>query len=278
MQIAAIYGYTITKAIDLGLARIEPILTTQDDIVASARDLQTFHLTAYVIGDDLSSKFIFNLSAVLSFIERMDVHVTDPTFNDEFNQAEWPLKIEARYRHNGGGAKIHLDSLCPDSRATFIRLALARLTDLEECERTGFDKLFHKYVEAGRQRRPFIEVMWFLLFSGLEDYSRRQQGDFGTNVTAAIANTLQDLGFAICENNAKVLARSVTTYTQLRNGLFHNGKHEVDVNINNKLVTLRLSDYLFHLDQLIALAILRIIGFDDGHINWESWFDGQPFK
>jgi hypothetical protein len=278
MQIAAIYGYAISKAIDLGPARIEPIPMAQADLWALAQDLQTFHLTAYVIGDDLPSKFIFNLSAVLSFIERMDVHVADPIFRDEFNQAEWPMQTEARFRHKGGGAKLPMDSLFPDSRATFIRLALARLTDLEECEKSGFDKLFHKYVEAGRQRRPFIEVMWFLLFSGLEDYSRRQQNDYGPNVTAPIANTLKDLGFAICENNAKVLARSVATYTQLRNALFHNGRHEVEVNVNNKVVTLRLSDYLFHLDQLVALAILRIVGFDDGHINWDSWFDRQPFK
>jgi hypothetical protein len=278
MQVSAIYGYTITRSIDLGHARIEPIPTQPEDPETMARDLQVFHLTAYVIGDNLSPQFIFKLSAILSFIERMDVQISDPILRDAFNLADWSLQTEARYRHSGGGAKIPLDSMFPDSRAKFIRLALAELSDSQRCEETGFDKLFHKYVEAGRQRRPFIEVMWFLLFSGLEDYSRRQQNNYENNVAAPIAKTLQGMGFKVCENNAKVLARSIATYVQLRNSLFHNGRHEVDVNVNNNIVTLRLADYIFHLDQLVAMTILKILGFDDGHVNWDGWFDRQPFK
>ena len=70
----------------------------------------------------------------------------------------------------------------------------------------------------------------------------------------------------------------MSTYMHLRNALFHDGAREKVVNVNGATVTLEMARYLFNFEQLVALAILKAIKFDDGHIDWDSWIDRMPFK
>jgi hypothetical protein len=74
------------------------------------------------------------------------------------------------------------------------------------------------------------------------------------------------------------LRRAVSTYTHLRNSLFHNSRFETRINVNGVQVEIRIVDYLFPLLQLVTLVVLKAVEFDDGHINWNSWIDRQPFK
>ena len=74
------------------------------------------------------------------------------------------------------------------------------------------------------------------------------------------------------------LARAISTYTHLRNALFHNSQLVANVDINGTSVELKLTDYLFHLGHLVSLVVLKAVNFDDGHINWNGWIDRQPFK
>ncbi|MFD2270572.1 hypothetical protein ACFS07_04035 [Undibacterium arcticum] len=74
------------------------------------------------------------------------------------------------------------------------------------------------------------------------------------------------------------LHRSISTYTRLRNALFHNSEFVVKVLVGGQQIELRLFDYLFNFSQLVSLVVLKAVDFDDGHINWNSWIDRQPFK
>lgn len=275
-----VYGYNITREIDLPGLRIVP---TDDDYIRvkdAARDLNEFRLTAIAYLDQANDGFVFELEAVLSFIEHLEVLVTSPVLCGESDLTDqFPASIAAHKRHNGGGAMLMADAFFPESRKDFIAKALDRLGDQTFCESTQFRILFFKCVETFRQRKQFLDTSYFFLFSGLESYSRAATNDRASNnVSVPICAALTQLGFDVSQDCPDELVRAVSTYAQLRNALFHNSELETEVNINGNLVRLKVIDYIFHISQLVALSVLKIVGFDDGHINWSSWVDRQPFK
>jgi hypothetical protein len=75
---AAVYGYAITKPINLPTATIEPVILDFQESNLRARDQSAFRLTAIVRGENLKPKLLFNLDAVLAFVERLDVLIADP--------------------------------------------------------------------------------------------------------------------------------------------------------------------------------------------------------
>lgn len=274
-----VYGYNITKEINLpGLC----IVPTDDDyhrVKKLALDPSKFHLTAIAYLEQPSSDLVFDLEAVLSFIEHLDVLVTSPVqCGDGDSIQQFPAQLVTHKRHNGGEAMLMADAFLPESRELFIGKALDRLGDKEFCDKTQFRVLFFKCVETFRQSKQFLDTSYFFLFSGLESYSRAITNDRTTkNVSVPICAALKKLGFDVDADRPHELERAVSTYAHLRNALFHNSELETEVRINENPVRLRVADYMFHLSQLVALSILKIVDFDDGHINWNSWVDRHPF-
>jgi hypothetical protein len=275
-QTCAVYGYAITKPIDLLGARLEPVMTDSNEAHKHARDQSRFNLTATLVGPHLEPLFLFNLEAVLSFVERLDVLITEPSSG---GQTTFPTTLASHSRNSGGGKTILEDTVSPDSRADFVGRVMERLADKTFCERTGFNIFFFKYVEAFRQRKPFLEVTWFLLYSGLEAFARSELNDpSNKNSSVPISRLLKSYGFRVFQENPRDLVRSVSTYMHLRNALFHQGVHETLVKMNGSQVHLEMTRFLFNFEQLVALTILKVVGFDDHHVNWDSWVDRQPFK
>lgn len=275
----AIYGY------ECSMPEIFPdfeiIPRTRDHIQARtwARDKTTYNLMAVVVGDTLSDDFAFKLEAVLSFIEHLDVIVTSPEFIEESDLFDaFPHTLPTHGRHDGGGATLMSDYIVKFSRPDFIKKCLSRLRDKVFCDETKFGDLLFKKVETFRQRRPLLEVSYFLLYSGLEAHARAAAQDKSRNASEPIYKLLNALEFDISIDRVSDLKRSVSTYTHLRNALFHNGEVEAVVKISGKFKKLRIIDYFFHLSQLTSLVVMKAVEFDDGHINWDSWIDRKPFK
>lgn len=278
--ICGIYGYQITRPIDLPGLRIEPRTRDYQQAKQWASDLNTYQLTAVLKGASISDDLLFNLEAVLSFVEHLDVLISSPielTETDPF--AQLAPSITTHRRNSGGGAIIGEDTFFHSSRSMFVSQALDRLQDRAFCEQTQFKVLFFKCVETFRQRKPFIEVTYFLLYSGLESYARSVVSDRSNrNSSVPISRVLNGHGFDVQIERPHDLQRAVSTYTHLRNALFHNSEFTATVNVNGTLVELKLLDYLFNISQLVALVVLKAVDFDDGHINWNSWIDRQSFK
>lgn len=277
--VCGIYGYQITCPIDLPGLRIEPRSTNYQQVKRWARDLDCYHLTAVVKAASISNDRLFKLEAVLSFVEHLDVLISSPIEQvDDDPFSELSRSIKTHRRNNGGGAVLCEDSLFPDSRSLFISKAFDRLHDQDFCRDTQFDILFFKCVENFRQRKPFIEVSYFLLYSGLESYARSVTNDRSSrNSSEPICTLLRNYGFDVTIERPGNLKRAVSTYTHLRNALFHNSEFTATININGTEVEFKLIDYLFNISQLVTLVILKAVEFDDGHINWNSWIDRQPF-
>lgn len=278
--LCAIYGYECTQVASLGSAELRPRYRDLAEARDQARDKTIYNLTAVLVGTDLSAELAFRLEAVLSFIEHLDVVVTDPVaFDGQDPFTPFQPTLPTHGRHDGGGATLLSDVFFQNSRVAFIRSCLSRLADERFCNATKFSDLLFKKVETFRQRRPILEISYFLLYSGLEAHARAVTCDL-TNRNAAVPITklLRDYGFEVQVECPTELTKAISTYTHLRNALFHTAELETVVNMNGKPVTLRVRDFYSNLLLLTSLVVFKAIAFDDGHINWNSWIDRQPFK
>lgn len=126
--VCGIYGYHITRPIDLPGLRIEPRTDEYMQAKLWARNPNSYQLTAILKGTSISNDLLYNLEAILSFVEHLDVLITLPvkkTEEDPF--ALFPPIIPAHQRGDGGGAVIR--ECFPTPRSSFISKALDRLHD-----------------------------------------------------------------------------------------------------------------------------------------------------
>lgn len=280
-QVAALYGFEFTIPFSAGGLEFQPLHGDYSRARVLARDSSKHNLTGTVSAPTLSQDQLFQLEAVLSFIEHLEVLVSKPV-NDiaAVNKPEdhFELHVVTPGRHNGGGAVLGSDAFGAwrNSRSTFIGLALKHLADAEYCQRTRFNSLLFKSVETFRQRRPFLEISWFLLVSGLEAFCRASLADYTTkNAAVPITSVLKNYGFNVYQDDPANLPRSISTYLHIRNALFHQGDYSATVRMNDSEVTLDCLQYFFNLQMLTSLTVMKAIGFDDGHMNWDCWIDRQ---
>ncbi len=276
--VCGIYGFEFTRQFTVDGLSFVPLFSAHDEAYRAARDLDHYHLTGAVVADMFDDDLVFRLEAVLSFIEHLDAVITTPEqLTGATATAQFAKTLKTSRRHNGGGARIMRDVYSAESRPEFIRKTLARLADTSYCEATGYHTLFFKSVETFRQRRPFIEVSYFLLFSGLETYVRNTLVDFDSkDVTQLLVKRLRAMGFDVCHFRKADLMRSMDSYARLRNALFHNGKFKAERPADG--LQYNLIDYFSHFSFLVALTVIKATDFDDSHINWDAWIDMQPFK
>lgn len=285
MMYYGIYGYEISKPTYLDGLKLTPLTESHTEVRRKASDLDSYNLTGFLEIDESKHidqrALIFDLQGILSFIDQKNVIITNPLFkheNFERLDKDYPKKLTALKRINGGGNVISSDAFVSDSRKTFIEMALAKLK-ASDAENGAFRGSFFKSIETFRGSNSFIDINYYLLFSALESLSRFHLRDYiSRNCSIPIANFLKSYGFDVSQDNTHELARSVSTYTHMRNALFHNGSLECEVNINGRLERLAITDYYSQFSILLSLVMIKYIGFDDGHINWNCWLDRMPLK
>lgn len=277
--ICAIYGYEFTKSFEWNGFRFIPYFSSVNEAHQAARDLDRYNLTGVVVMDLYDAERLFQLEAVLSFIEHLDVLITDPVnakSKDYF--AKLPLVVRTTRRHNGGGSVLHRDAFFPELRSNFIALAMDRLADRHFCELTGWSTLFFKATVPFRQLNPYLEVSYFVLFSGLETYVRKTLGEPNTRkeVASLISKRLCQLGFNIYLYKQSDLKRSADTYARLRNALFHNSSFLATRKLKDgSTVEYNLFDYYPNFVGLVSLVVLKAIDFNHSCIHWDSWITMQ---
>jgi hypothetical protein len=248
------------------------------DANEKARDLTCYHLTGIVVLDKHDDHQIFCLEAVLSFIEHLDVLISDPLpLSDSDVFALFPPIARTAKRHNGGGAVLHQDAFFHEMRSNFIEIAMSKLADDQFSEETGWRTLFFKATVPFRQRSPYLDVSYFLLFSGLETYVRQTLGDLDSkDIAQLISKRLRQLGFDIYNYRPNDLKRSADTYARLRNALFHNSSLETTRRTDDRsVVNYNLLDYYANFLTLVNLVVVRASGFDHPSLQWDSWITMQ---
>ena len=272
-----IYGLQITRPYEFEWGRIEPAFVDPPEAKRRASDRKVFHLTAQLsITTSDPDKIAFDLEAVLSFVEHAEVliiHECLPVPTGGEGQLKKSIQIHDRPCF--GGSPIATDDFFPMSRQQFIALAMTRLQAAPATD--AFRSAFFKKTESFRLRNPLLDLRFFLVFSGLEAMARSSLGDRTSKAPPVLAKYLRSLGFTISQTDHTLPERATETYCHLRNAHFHNGEYSKVVDENGTSRTYRLTDYANKLDSLNSLTLMKETGFDDGHTNWDSWVDRQPF-
>ncbi|MCP6512767.1 hypothetical protein NV951_06045 [Klebsiella pneumoniae] len=226
------------------------------------------------------SQLLFDLSAVLSFIEQKNVIIahslkedeTPSTFGDDF-----PTSLDIK-RKRGPGQIIMEDCFSKHGRSEFIRLAINKLSDNITADQNPFRTAFFKSMLSFRENINYDDVNYYLSFSALESLCRYIQDDYKSPKTPQIiTTTLQNYGFNVSKKDNALPQRNIMHYCALRNSLFHKGDYIAYTKNDDPDSIIYLKNYSSSLCLLLSLFIMKYIGFDDNYINWDSWIDRQPF-
>lgn len=278
-----IYGFTFSKPIKFNGGELIPIFKSLGLSKKNKVDGKQYVLSGFFLpeAEDYNglSQLIFDLSAVLSFIEQKNVIISGELEDHESIDSlpeDYPKTLKA-HRHLGSGKIIIEDVFYSESRAKFINLAMVRLNDSVNDESDAFRTTFFKSMLKFREPIHYVDVNYYLLFSSLEAIARHSLQKFNPQKTPQIITEfLQGYGFDVRKNGHVTPQRNIYHYCKLRHALFHNGVYKAWVDDDKKEIS--LEDYFSNINRLLPLVFMKILNFDDGCINWDSWMDRQAFK
>ncbi|WP_247189648.1 hypothetical protein [Escherichia coli] len=270
MSIYGIYGYNITNVTDFSFGKITPIHSSAHKLFHLMRDTQKLHLTSFLeIDTEFKSQetnIIFQLENILTFIEQRPVIIKNKLKEHEAissPDSDYPSCLSSE-TPLPNPTNIITEN---DSKVKLIEGAFQKLIiNTDDC----LSKVIHKNIMVFSNPINYIDISYYLLFSGLESIARQRLMDINSNTNIVIANYLQGFEFNVNADNIKNEARSIQTYCHLRNALFHNGEFQTKpININGKTTIYKLKDYYPLLRRLNYLTILKELGINSKNINWD---------
>lgn len=277
-----IYGFAMTRPIQAAGISIKPCFREHKDVLLRADDPDQFFLTALAeLPDHNARNLAFDLAAALTFCQARWVVVTRPTpaqsgvTLDEY-KSKLPEMLELPGHRRSHGQLIMEDTFEPGSRQQFLNLCMRRLQDATFNEKTGFRSGLFRCVEALRMDPAYIDITYYLHFSALEIVTHSIEGD-GTFAPLATRLLRDKYGFDVVQDDPSRPIHSLQNYARLRNALFHKGALEVEIPAKKGKTKLKLTDFDERMRLLVPDVILKVLGFDDGHINWNRWLDRMPF-
>ncbi|MEB7828551.1 hypothetical protein NGK27_14955 [Klebsiella quasipneumoniae] len=279
-----VYGYIFTKEMIFDGGTLTPRFNNLTDLKKKKCNRESYILTGFFTPNPKNknniSQLLFDLSAVLSFIEQKNVIIahslkedeTPSTFGDDF-----PTSLDIK-RKRGPGQIIMEDCFSKHGRSEFIRLAINKLSDNITADQNPFRTAFFKSMFSFRENINYVDVNYYLSFSALESLCRYIQDDYNSRKTPQIiTTTLQNYGFDVSKKDNALPQRNIMHYCALRNSLFHKGDYIAYTKNDDPDSIIYLKNYSSSLCLLLSLFIMKYIGFDDNYINWDSWIDRQPF-
>ncbi|MFA1022356.1 hypothetical protein [Klebsiella pneumoniae] len=279
-----VYGYIFTKEMIFDGGTLTPRFNNLTDLKKKKCNRESYILTGFFTPNPKNknniSQLLFDLSAVLSFIEQKNVIIahslkedeTPSTFGDDF-----PTSLDIK-RKRGPGQIIMEDCFSKHGRSEFIRLAINKLSDNITADQNPFRTAFFKSMFSFRENINYVDVNYYLSFSALESLCRYIQDDYNSRkAPQIITTTLQNYGFDVSKKDNALPQRNIMHYCALRNSLFHKGDYIAYTKNDDPDSIIYLKNYSSSLCLLLSLFIMKYIGFDDNYINWDSWIDRQPF-
>jgi hypothetical protein len=238
-------------------------------------------LTGRVETPQLDDSYQHDLAAILTIMQQRDVALTKSkavgTSCPSEARSGFPNELDVIGTRDADGSVLLDDVFAPDAHRTAIDSLLGKLRDNNFCGSTQFRQLLFKVAETYRQRENYLDINYFLLFSGIEAYSKACQTTLSTerDVAKPIAAQLQALGFNIAAENHANPIRAVRTYSTLRNALFHDGTLTAEVKGNHPPVPVNMSDFYLPFKTLVLFATLRAAGIENINLQWDGWVTKQ---
>ncbi len=307
----AIYGFYFDREFSFDGIKFTPVeeLSYQER-KKIASDRNRHNLTGYIetqVSD--SELFIFSMQAVLTFVQQQDVIIVS------INETKLSSFYKYDFERTTHGAASY--ALYPDLLEEIVQKLYLKLIDnTDPCNQKDGDNVFgkehncefsslvYKITEPFHMRKPFIEMVFFLYFSGLEAFCKQYLKSYEASLYSeqapdAIGNTLEKLGIPyinIYKNNGnynfinenisedQFLILSITTYSNLRNSLFHSNKFVADTQISAKKISkkeypmkeVQITEYDGYLFRLCNAVVLKYIGITNTNLDCSKWHTRFP--
>ena len=282
MFTVGIYGFTLTKITHFSFGTMYPIETSFLKLKKYRQDKGKLYLTALleldIIDKSETDDIIFHLEKILSFIEQRAVFIRHQLNNKTHKfdlPIDYPLFITPNINLSSSGEIILEDCFSKNSRRYFIELAINKIIIARD---RPFTTILHKNVLVFSNPINYLDVSYYLLFSGLESLVRERENDFKSNITPIMYRYLKKHGFNINQQNNKHHDISLDIYCSLRNALFHNGQFQtMPMKRGSKTISFALKDFYSQFKRLNCLVILKEAEFSDHHINWNFSDYRNPF-
>jgi len=232
-----------------------------DDAEHTAGGLSHWGYIARLIMDGMT--FCQQQAVVVTKFISMSVEDAQAGLRERFGSDTLPLV----YPRSAGMGLVEDEGRSPGGRAKLLNLFVEGIRK----EPDGpLAKAIYRQIEIARLSTPYWELELFLAFSGLEILARNSDPRFKDNGNAGvpISHFLQSHGFDVSQTLAEDWAAA-------RNAAFHRGE---DISVaRGSGRTVNAIDNLYHLRTLLGDACLKLLGFDDGHVNWPRWVDRDAF-
>lgn len=279
-RIVGIYGFDFIHPFAVGDIDFVPLFGYPESR-DRARDPDSFQLTGYGRFSDTANRSDADMDAIrlitdgMTFIQQQHVLASvlvdmspgdsvEEFVNTEAFRRPFPA---ATSRHTFGELVLS-DMWNRDSRSTFLNAFVKRFA-VEQAD-DPLRRAFFRQIEISRLATPFVELHHFLAFSALELLARsRGPNRHHRNAAVPITDLLNEQGFPIEHVE-------VARWTRARNAAFHRG--ELTTPDLRGGPDIRLADQLLTISNVLADALLKLLPFDDGRINWNRWRDRMAFR
>ena len=293
-----LYGYTFTRPFATAGLDFVPLDEDAGVVRTKARDRSSYNLTGLIIVPAGAAKelrvwrdILFDVEASLTFIEQQRVALSNSV---EILSGESPVELlrdptsdfslgiphtlalgselSARDMRPTSGSILQFDAFNSDMRVRLLDLLIPKLRDQAFLQASGFRSAFFRNVEMSRSGDAPIDVNYSLLFTGLELLAHKRMGAVSGGLSELLFQFLTTIGLPITRDEGKKIAAC-------RNALFHRGEYETECQLSgsSNMVPVKLNE-LSRLDALFADALLKVVGFDDPHINWNRWRDRMAYR
>lgn len=274
----AIFGYEITRKCVFGNANINPIFHDHISVTGNLKAVNQSP-TAVLEIELLDKNLVFDLEAVLTFIDQANVQIWGPLDATNLTDALSEAASERiDYRRKSRGKFIRSDAFEPSMRCEVSTKLMNRMRFGSDDTTRAFSRLLHATsFGLANNVSEYVDLSYYLYFSNLEALARAHYDDFSTKNVAQVLNRFfNDLDFSLVQQDDTNLLNSCHTYSTLRNSLFHKGQVVAAYNISSGIIELKLTDFSFHFKTLVHLCILKFAGFDRPNLNWSCWQNGMP--
>lgn len=280
------------------------------DEVKISKDKYQYNLTGYIETSEIDrEEFIFNMQAVLTFVQQQDVLIKDAT-NSEVGES-----YESDFERRGTGAPFATFFELQTEIVEKLYLKLIDNKDLcnligknsvfDEEHNAEFKSLVFKVTEPFHMRRPFVEMSYFLYFSGLESFCKQYLSSYFSEIKIVndasknFAQMLEKMEINYIQVDTEdsrhnlrkqnlskelFLKLSLSTYSNLRNKLFHQNLFVAETecslvrNADGKYQKekVKITDYEYYLHRLCNVVILKYIGIQNKKLDCSNWYTRFP--
>lgn len=303
----AIYGLFFTKAFSFNNFYFTPIKSNSkpQERKKLINDRRYYNLSGFIDTPDINpNEFIFAMQAVLTFVQQQDVIIRE-VFEDEI-----PTEYLSEFERTGSAAPFAFYSDLQEEIIEKLYLKLIDKNDLcnqkignsvfnsfHNCE---FSSLVYKVTEPFHMRKKFIELTYYLYFSGLEAFCKQYLKSYYPEIKIVketsknLAEMLEKLEINYIHINPKdykynlqneindkeeFLKLSLSTYSNLRNKLFHQNLFDAKVPCpmaTNGKELVQITDYEDSLLRLCNAVILKYIGVNNPRLDCSKWYTRFP--